>query len=69
VKAHISATIDEQLVEDLNRYGLEERRSRSQVIEMALKKFLSRRLDLKDEIVTSEGQFQGRFIREETYDR
>jgi metal-responsive CopG/Arc/MetJ family transcriptional regulator len=35
VKAHISATIDEQLVEDLNRYGLEERRSRSQVIEMA----------------------------------
>jgi metal-responsive CopG/Arc/MetJ family transcriptional regulator len=69
VKAHISATIDEQLVEDLNRYGLEERRSRSQVIEMAFKKFLSRRLDLKDEIVTSEGQFQGRFIREETYDR
>jgi metal-responsive CopG/Arc/MetJ family transcriptional regulator len=69
VKAHISATIDEQLVEDLNRYGLEERRSRSQVIEMALKKFLRRRLDLKDEIVTSEGQFQGRFIREETYDR
>jgi metal-responsive CopG/Arc/MetJ family transcriptional regulator len=57
VKAHISATIDEQLVEDLNRYGLEERRSRSQVIEMALKKFLRRRLDLKDEIVTSEGQF------------
>ena len=69
MKAHISATIDEQLVEDLNRYGLEERRSRSQVIEMALKNFLRRRLDLKDEIVTSEGQFQGRFIREETYDR
>ena len=69
MKAHISATIDEQLVEDLNRYGLEERRSRSQVIEMALKKFLRRRLDLKDEIVKSEGQFQGRFIREETYDR
>jgi metal-responsive CopG/Arc/MetJ family transcriptional regulator len=63
VKTHISATIDEQLVEDLNRYGLEERRSRSQVIEMALKEFLRRRLDLKDEIVTSEGQFQGRFSR------
>jgi metal-responsive CopG/Arc/MetJ family transcriptional regulator len=63
VKAHISATIDNQLVEDLNRYGLEERRSRSQVIEMALKEFLRRRLDLKDEIVTSEGQFQGRFSR------
>ncbi len=63
MKAHISATIDNQLVEDLNRYGLEERRSRSQVIEMALKEFLRRRLDLKDEIVTSEGQFQGRFSR------
>ena len=63
MKTHISATIDEQLVEDLNRYGLEERRSRSQVIEMALKEFLRRRLDLKDEIVTSEGQFQGRFSR------
>jgi metal-responsive CopG/Arc/MetJ family transcriptional regulator len=63
VKAHISATIDNQLVVDLNRYGQEERRSRSQVIEMALKEFLRRRLDLKDEIVTSEGQFQGRFSR------
>ncbi|MBU6171900.1 MAG: ribbon-helix-helix protein, CopG family [Verrucomicrobia bacterium] len=63
MKTHISATIDEQLVEDLNRYGLEERRSRSQVIEMALKEFLRRRLDLNDEIVTSEGQFQGRFSR------
>ena len=68
MKFHISVTIDEQLVKDLNRYGLEERRSRSQVIEMALKEFLRGRMDMKDEIVTSEGQFQGRFSREETYD-
>ena len=68
MKSHISATMDEHLVEDLNRYGQEERRSRSQVIEMALKEFLRGRMDMKDEIVTSEGQFQGRFSREETYD-
>ena len=63
MKSHISATIDEQLVEDLNRYRQEERRSRSQVIEMALEEFLRRRVDLKDEIVTSEGQFKGSFSR------
>ena len=69
MKSHISATINEQLVEDLNRYGQEERRSRSQVIEMALEEFLSSRLDAKDEIVTSQGHFQGNFSREETYER
>ena len=69
MKSHISATIDEHLVEDLNRYGKEERRSRSQVIEMALEEFLRNRLDAKDEIITSQGRFQGSFSREETYDR
>lgn len=69
MKSHISATIDEQLVEDLNRFGQEERRSRSQLIEMALEEFLRSRLDAKDEIVTSQGIFQGNFSREETYDR
>jgi metal-responsive CopG/Arc/MetJ family transcriptional regulator len=69
MKSHISATIDEHLVEDLNRYGKEERRSRSQVIEMALEEFLRNRLDAKDEIITSQGHFQGSFSREDTYDR
>jgi metal-responsive CopG/Arc/MetJ family transcriptional regulator len=69
MKSHISATINEQLVEDLNRYGQEERRSRSQVIEMALEEFLRSRVDAKDEIITSQGHFQGNFSREETYDR
>ena len=69
MKSHISVTIDEQLVKDLNRYGLEERRARSQVIEMALKEFLRGRMEMKDEIVTSEGHLQGSFSRAETYDR
>lgn len=69
MKSHISATIDEQLVEHLNRFGREERRSRSQVIEMALEEFLRSRMGAKDEIVVSHGQFMGAFSREETYDR
>ena len=69
MKSHISATIDEKLVEDLARFGREERRSRSQIIEMALDEFLRNRMAAKDEIMTSQGSFSGSFSREETYDR
>ena len=69
MKSHISATIDQSVIEDLNRFGREERRSRSQVIEMALEHFLRSRVSARDEIVTSQGYFQGGFSREETYDR
>ena len=69
MKSHISATIDKQLVESLNRFGREERRSRSQIIEMALEEFLRDRVGAKDEIVTSQSHFKGGFSREETYDR
>ncbi len=69
MKSHISATIDDKLLEDLNRFGREERRSRSQIIEMALEEFLKKRGGPDDEIVTSEGRFTGDFSREETYAR
>lgn len=69
MKSHISATIDDKLVQELNRYGQRERRSRSQVIEMALEDFLRARSDTEDGIVVSEGRFEGRFSREETYAR
>ena len=69
MKSHISATIDDKLVEELNRFGREERRSRSQIIEMALEEFLRKRGGAEDEIVTSEGRFEGSFSREETYAR
>ena len=69
MKSHISVTIDQHLVEDLNRFGREERRSRSQVIEMALEAFLRNRMDAKDEIVVSDSHFIGSFSREDTYDR
>lgn len=69
MKTHISATIDDKLLEDLNRFGQEERRPRSQVIEMALEEFLRKRGAEGDEIVISEGRFTGAFSREETYAR
>jgi metal-responsive CopG/Arc/MetJ family transcriptional regulator len=69
MKSHISATIDDQLLEDLNRFGQEERRSRSQIIEMALEEFLRKRTTEEDEIVTSGGHFAGSFSREDTYER
>jgi|YNPBryantNP2012_1023418.scaffolds.fasta_scaffold65296_1 metal-responsive CopG/Arc/MetJ family transcriptional regulator len=69
MKSHISATIDTNLLADLDRVGKEERRSRSQMIELALEEFLRKRGASEDEIVTSEGRFAGRFSRQETYER
>ncbi len=69
MKSHISATIDEEVLELADRYGSEERRSRSQVIEMALDAFLRERAASTGEIVTSAGRFEGKFSREETYAR
>jgi metal-responsive CopG/Arc/MetJ family transcriptional regulator len=69
MKSHISATIDERLLENLNRFGREERRTRSQIIELALEQFLKERGGEEEDIVTSPGRFAGRFSREETYAR
>ena len=69
MKSHISATIDVQLLQELNRFGHEERRSRSQIIEIALEEFFYKRAAAEDHIVTSEGLFNGKFSREDTYER
>jgi metal-responsive CopG/Arc/MetJ family transcriptional regulator len=69
MKTHISATIDVNLLGELNRFGREERRPRSQIIEMALEEFLRKHGAEGDEIVISDGRFTGTFSREETYAR
>lgn len=69
MKSHISATIDTDLLEEVNRFGRQERRSRSQVIEMALEHFLHVRGVRDDTIVTSASRFEGSFSREDTYER
>lgn len=68
MKSPISATIDHNLLAALNRVGQEVRRSRSQIIELALEEFLRQRGASEDEIVTSQGRFAGRFSRQQTYE-
>lgn len=69
MKSHISATIDQDLIREVGRFSREERRTRSQIIEMALEEFLRARRGSEDEIVTSPGRFAGAFSRAETYER
>jgi len=69
MKSHISATIDQELLRELDKFGQEERRARSQIIEMALEEFLLNRERTHDDIVTSQGRFVDQFSREETYAR
>ena len=69
MKSHISATIDSDLVERMESFGQQERRSRSQIIELALEDYLLRNSAETKSIVTSEGRFEGNFSREETYER
>lgn len=67
MKSHISATIDQHLLERVDRYRKAVRRSRSQVIEIAVERLLQEESLESDEILTSEGGFEGSFDREETY--
>jgi metal-responsive CopG/Arc/MetJ family transcriptional regulator len=69
MKSHISATIDQDLLKDVDRVGREERRSRSQIIELALELLLRDRGATGDEVVTSRGRFEGKFTRADTYAR
>jgi metal-responsive CopG/Arc/MetJ family transcriptional regulator len=69
MKSHISATIEKDLIQAADRFGQQERRSRSQILEMALEQFLRQHAPIDDEIVTSPGHFVGTFSREETYER
>jgi metal-responsive CopG/Arc/MetJ family transcriptional regulator len=69
MKSHISATLESDLLEHVDRFAREEKRSRSQIIEIALEQFLRERTPSESEIVTSSGRFEGPFSREETYAR
>ena len=69
MKSHISATIEDHLVRDLETFSREEHRTKSQVIEMALRQFLSgRQIDARS-VVTSDSSFEGTFHRAECYER
>lgn len=53
----------------MDRYSRAVRRSRSQVIELAIERLLSEDAGSDHGLVTTPGRFQGSFSREETYER
>ncbi len=63
----MSITMDRSTADRLRRYSRRERRSVSQVIQIALERFLDERVPAVDRIVTTPGSFRGQFSREETY--
>lgn len=69
MKSHISATIDRDVLSRVDRYRSSVKRSRSQVIEMAIERLLREEQPESSIIVTSAGQFSGEFSRAETYER
>lgn len=70
MKEHISITINEKTLDRLRKYAVEEKRTLSQVMEMAAEEYLAENEAAGEGvIVASEGSFQGSFSREETYDR
>jgi metal-responsive CopG/Arc/MetJ family transcriptional regulator len=69
MKSHISATIDRDILSKVDRYRRTVKRSRSQVIELAVERFLHQEQPESSEILTSEGDFMGNFSRADTYER
>ena len=69
MKSHLSATIEETLVRELDEYSREEQRSRSQVIELALRHYLATKRGRGNAVVTSAARLEGNFERRECYER
>lgn len=67
MKEHISITVNKETATRARGYAKQETRSVSQIFEMALEEYLSRRIRPVDQIVTSDGRFAGRFSRADTY--
>lgn len=69
MKSHISATIDQELLKRVDRYRKSVRRSRSQVIEIAVERLLREEAGEEEQLIVSEGSYEGKFSRKETYER
>lgn len=66
MKSHISITIDQSLAEELKRVGQRERRSLSNLLELAASEYLQNR-GSTDEVKTTASRFAGTFSRTDTY--
>lgn len=69
MKSHISATIDRDILTKVDSYRRGVKRSRSQVIELAVERYLREEQPEIADIVTTKGSFVGSFSREDTYAR
>lgn len=69
MKSHISATIDQDVLSRVDRYRRTVKRSRSQVIEIAIERLLMQEQPASEQVVTSAGTFSGEFSRSDTYER
>jgi predicted transcriptional regulator len=69
MKEHLSITVDEKLAQGLRRYAKRERRSVSQVTEIALQEYLAVRQPELEGIPMTPAAFAGSFSREDTYAR
>ena len=68
MKSHISATIDSNILQKLKKVACEEKRSLSNLLEIALEKHLSANKDTTT-VVVSDAKFAGSFSRQEIYER
>lgn len=66
MKEHISITIDRDLVKLLKKTAIQERRSVSQLVEIAIDQFLEHN-HATEGLETTSGSFNGTFSREDTY--
>lgn len=69
MKEHMSITLDTNIARILRKHAIQEKRSISQVVEIAVETFLSGKQESTDSIVSSKGSFYGTFSREDTYKR
>lgn len=67
MKEHISATVDQVLLNRARKRAREERRSLSNVLELGLAKLLDEVPGAGEGLVTSPGRFRGAFARSECY--
>ncbi|MDA2924278.1 ribbon-helix-helix protein, CopG family [Acidobacteria bacterium AH-259-L09] len=67
MKSHISITIERELVNELKRLSRQQRRSLSNLMELAALEYL-RDKRVTRSIHTSSGTFRGSFSRKDTYE-
>ncbi len=69
MKSHITATIDQDLVRRLDRHSSQEKRSRSQTLELALESFLESKAKPGEGLMITQGRFLEQVDRADCYVR